>query len=415
MIREPQTYAMRYISKSVGGYLEANISDQVVRIDPAGLSPDGRRALRALQLSEAALQLAWLAESYDKPRKYDSNLFLQDLEEGFHGIDQRLNLGPVWEASRAYLDQEALEILPQDLIARLMTVIRENWTKAKTPEVHDRLAEIITESGVMNTEDASATAVGVLKRTRSVLRVERASSLRESLAPLLSEELKDHKDFRKRADGVLWTLWAEKPVFFSSKISSVPDVGSAVVATVPLRIEPTGFPDLVRRFDDLLYISQIQSLGLASLVVLVLVSLTQRSFRRGIISLLSVLVPLGYILGFMGWSQIPLDFGTVLFGALIVGLGVDGSIHFMHHNHDLRLRGVHGEEAIRRSMGHVGKAIVTANATTCGGFLVLLFSNSSVLRNFGIVNSTAIFLVTVSLITFLPALVTVFQVDEGQR
>jgi predicted RND superfamily exporter protein len=66
-------------------------------------------------------------------------------------------------------------------------------------------------------------------------------------------------------------------------------------------------------------------------------------------------------------------------------------------------------------MGHVGKAIVTANATTCCGFLVLLFSSSSVLRNFGIVNSTAIFLVTVSLITFLPALVTLFQVDKGGR
>ena len=296
-----------------------------------------------------------------------------------------------------------------------MAVIRENWTKEKTLEVHDRLAEIIRESGVMNAEDASATAGGVLKRARSVLRIERASSLRGSLAPLLSEELEDHKDFRKRADGVLWTLWAEEPVFFSSQIASVPEIGSAVIATTPLQVEPTGFPDLVRRFDDLLYISQIQSLGLASLVVLVLVSLTQRSFRRGIISLLSVLVPLGYILGFMGWSQIPLDFGTVLFGALIVGLGVDGSIHFMHHNHDLQLRGIHGEEAIRRSMGHVGKAIVTANATTCCGFLVLLFSNSSVLRNFGIVNSTAIFLVTISLITFLPALVTVFQVANGRE
>jgi len=415
LIKEPQTHAMRYISTSVGGYLEGKISDQVVRIDPAGLSADGLRALRTLQLSEAALQLTWLAESYDRPRKYDSNLFLEGLEEGYREVDQHIDLRPVWEASRTYLDEEALEILPQDLIARLMTVIRENGTKEEMAEVHDRLAAIITQSGVMNGEDASATAIGVLKRARSTLRIERASSLRGSLAPLLSEGLEDHKDFRKRADGVLWTLWAEKPVFFTSQIASVPAIGSAAIATTPIQVEPTGFPDLVRRFDDLLYISQIQSLGLASLVVLVLVSLTQRSFRRGIISLLSVLVPLGYILGIMGYMQIPLDFGTVLFGALIVGLGVDGSIHFMHHNHDLQLRGIHGEEAIRRSMGHVGKAIVTANATTCCGFLVLLFSNSSVLRNFGIVNSTAIFLVTVSLITFLPALVTLFQVDKSRN
>jgi predicted RND superfamily exporter protein len=414
MIREPQTYAMRFISKSVGGYLEAETSDQVVRIDPAGLSPDGLRALRALQLSEAALQLAWLAESYDKPRKYDSNLFLEGLEKGFPEIDRSLDLGAVWEASRTYLDAEALEILPPELIDRLMALLKENVQKPSAPELHDQIAGVIAASKVMDAEDAASTAKGVLNRAGSVFRIQRASSLRAWMAPLLSDRLKDHKDFRKRADGVLWTLWAEKPVFFSSQIAPFPDIGSAAIATAPIRVEPTGFPDLVRRFDDLLFASQIQSLGLASLVVLVLVSLTQRSFRRGIISLLSVLVPLGYILGFMGWSQIPLDFGTVLFGALIVGLGVDGSIHFMHHNHDLQLRGIHGEEAIRRSMGHVGKAILTANATTCCGFLVLLFSSSSVLRNFGIVNSTAIFLVTISLITFLPALVTVLQVANGR-
>jgi predicted RND superfamily exporter protein len=414
LIKEPQTQAMRYISRSVGEYLEEKISDQVVRIDPARLSPGGRGALHTLRLSEAALQLAWLAESYDKPRKYDSILFLRHLEKEYPEIDQHLDLAPVWEASRTYLDEEALEILPTELIDRLMAVIRENGTKASTQEVHDRLAAIIAESGAMNAEDAAETATGVLKRNRSVLRIERASTLGNSLGPLLSEALPDHKDFRKRADGVLWTIWAEKPVFFTSQIASVPELGSAAIATTPILVESTGFPDLVRRFDDLLYISQIQSLGLASLVVLVLVSLTQRSMRRGIISLLSVLVPLGYILGFMGYTRIPLDFGTVLFGALIVGLGVDGSIHFMHHNHDLQLRGIRGEEAIRRSMAHVGKAIVTANATTCCGFLVLLFSNSSVLRNFGIVNSTAILLVTVSLITFLPAMVTLFQVDNGK-
>jgi predicted RND superfamily exporter protein len=415
MIREPQTSAMRFISRSVGEYLEGKISDQVVRIDPARLSPDGRKALNELQLSEAARQIAWLAESYDKSRNYDANLFLRGLEEGSPKIDRNLNLEPVWEASRTYLDEEALEILPPELIDRLMAILKDNEQRLGTPELEAELAEVIAASKTMNAEDATSTATGALKRTRSALRLARANTLQEALAHLLSEDLKGQKDFRKRAEGVLWTLWAEHPVFFTSQIVSVPEIASAVVSTHPVQVEPTGFPDLVRRFDDLLYISQVQSLALASLVVLVLVSLTQQSIRRGIISLLSVLVPLGYILGLMGWTQIPLDFGTVLFGALIVGLGVDGSIHFMHHNHDLQLRGIRGEEAIRRTMGHVGKAIVTANATTCCGFLVLLFSSTSVLRNFGIVNSLAIFLVTVSLMTFLPALITLLHVDNERN
>jgi predicted RND superfamily exporter protein len=62
-------------------------------------------------------------------------------------------------------------------------------------------------------------------------------------------------------------------------------------------------------------------------------------------------------------------------------------------------------------MGHVGKAIITANATTCCGFLVLTFSTTEFLQNFALVNSLAIFLVTVSVLTFLPALITLFQME----
>jgi predicted RND superfamily exporter protein len=132
------------------------------------------------------------------------------------------------------------------------------------------------------------------------------------------------------------------------------------------------------------------------------------------ISLASVLVPMVFIMGLMGWTRIPLDFGTALFGALVIGLGVDGSIHFLHHYHDLQLRGIRGEEALRRTMGHVGKAIVTANATTCCGFLVLLFSKTAMLRNFAIVSALAISLVTLSLLIFLPALVTLFHVNNNR-
>jgi predicted RND superfamily exporter protein len=116
----------------------------------------------------------------------------------------------------------------------------------------------------------------------------------------------------------------------------------------------------------------------------------------------------------MSWMGIPLDFGTALVGALVIGLGVDGSIHFLHHYHRLREGGTEGKAALRATMAHVGKAIITANATTCCGFLVLTLSTTSFLRNFAIVNSMAIFLVTLSILTFQPALITLFQTDKNQ-
>ena len=63
-------------------------------------------------------------------------------------------------------------------------------------------------------------------------------------------------------------------------------------------------------------------------------------------------------------------------------------------------------------MGHVGKAVITANSTTFCGFVVLLFSQTTAIKNFSMVNSLAILLVTISIITLLPALITVFQVER---
>ncbi len=414
LVNRHESDVMWGLSRQVWDYLDGNVSDQVVEIDPVGLSPKGRKALQGLQLSEAARQMAWLAKSYDKRRMYDEKLFLRGLEERFPEIDRNLDLGPVWQTSRAYLEEETVEILPPELIDRLMALLKEGRQELNNPGLVERLSEVVAESKVMDAEDAASTAEGLVRRTASALRIERASTLRASLTSLIPAELSEHKDFRKRVEGVLWRLWAERPVFFSSRIESVSEIDRAAVVSKPIRVDQTGMADLIRRFDDLIYISQFQSLILASLIVLVLVSLTQRSLKRGLISLASVLVPMVFIMGLMGWTGIPLDFGTALFGALIIGLGVDGSIHFLHHYHDLQGRGIRGREALKRTMGHVGKAIVTANATTCCGFVVLMFSNMAMLRNFAIVNALAIALVTFSLLTFMPALVTLFETRDQE-
>jgi predicted RND superfamily exporter protein len=79
MIRETETRVMTEISQWLSGFLARHASDRIVVIDPARLSAEGQRALRDVRLSEAALQLAWLAQGYDKPRKYDPDRFREKL------------------------------------------------------------------------------------------------------------------------------------------------------------------------------------------------------------------------------------------------------------------------------------------------------------------------------------------------
>ncbi len=415
MIKESDSGAMRVVSLWLSEFLTGRTSDRIVTLDPARLSAEGRKALEAVRLSEAALQLSWLAQGYDKPREYDPEPLRMRLASAFLEVDEGLDLDPVWRASRFYLEDETVEVLPPEIIDRILTGMKDGWGNTDPSSFEDQITELIAASGAMVPEDARTTAAGVMKRAESALRLERAAALRASVQPLLSPKLAQNKNFRKRSEGVLWRLWARHPVIFEIQVETIPGIEKAIVASRPLELDQSGAPDFFRRMDELIYVSQIQSLILASLIVLVLVSITQWSFKRGLISLVSVLVPLGSILGLMSWMGIPLDLGTVLVGALVIGLGVDGSIHFLHYYHRLRQAGQEGKAALRETMGHVGKAIITANATTCCGFLVLTLSTTEFLRNFALVNSMAILMITLSLLTFLPALVTLFQVDNGRQ
>jgi predicted RND superfamily exporter protein len=415
MIKESDSGVMKEIAWPLAAFLNRQTSKRIVTIDSARLSAEGQKALRDLQLSEAALQLTWLAQGYDKPHKHEMEPLREKLAAMLLNLDQKIDTAPLWQACRIYLDEETVEVLPQELIDGILAHMKENWQETNPSNLEAEIAEIIDKSLAMDAVDARTTAAGVMKRATSTLRLERAETLREFLDPLLPPALRKHKDFRKRADGVLWRLWAEAPVFFDSRVETIPGIEQAIIASQPVEIDQTGAPDWFRLMDELIFASQLQSMILASLIVLTLVSVTQRSFRRGLMSFLSVVVPLGAILGLMSWMRIPLDFGTALVGALIVGLGVDGSIHFLYYYHRLRLAATDVKAALSATMGHVGKAIITANATTCCGFLVLAFSKTEFLRNFALVNSMAILLVTLSILTFLPALITLFRVGSGRE
>lgn len=415
MIREPETAAMWHISRVLRRTIDENLSREIVVLDPLRLPQEARRALEMLRLREAATQIAWLAQGYDKPQRYDPAPVFGRLLSEFPGVDGGWNPESLWDEIRSYLERETIQTLSAETVRRLMAHLEHRWDELRRFPPSEEIASLFVLEAGMSAEDARESGEGLARRGQDTLRILRAARLRERIQDLFPERLAENKDFRKRAEGVLWALWSDRPVFFSSQIESIPHADSAVVERKEIFVDQAGAPDLMRRFDELLYQSQIQSLVLASAAVLALISMTQRSLRRGVASLLCVLAPLAAVLGFMGWAGIPLDYGTVLFGALVIGLGVDGSIHFLTQYRRLLVSGTTAEEALRETCRHVGRAVVTANATTCFGFLVLVFSQTKTLKYFAAVNALAILLVTLSVLTILPALLVLFHIDHRNK
>jgi predicted RND superfamily exporter protein len=412
IVKEAETGKMRYLAGRLEKFMDLEISDSIVTIDPERLSRQGRQSLDEIRLYHAARQLSWLAGFYARPKTIDPSIFNDRLLQAFPFIDEQMDFEPVWDEARVYLEEETVEILPAGLIRELIAYLQNNREQLSSPETLESLENMIVQSRAMDSEDAYLTVTGLLKRSNFSIRQQRVMELKASYSDTIFPELMNNTDFLKRSEGVLWELLSGRPCFFSKQVASVSGIGDAVVLATPVKVDQAGMPETIRVVHRLLISSQVQSLVLASIIVLVLVSLTQRSLRRGFISLLSVLVPLEFILGFMGLKDIPLDLGTVLCGALIIGLGIDGSIHFLHYFHNLNTKGITGKNALQLTMGHVGRAVLTANATTFCGFVVLLFSQTTAVKNFSLVNSMAIFLVTFSILTLLPSLITVFHVGK---
>jgi len=166
----------------------------------------------------------------------------------------------------------------------------------------------------------------------------------------------------------------------------------------------TGYPSLIIRLDESLVNSQIRSLAIALMLVLLAVILLQRSLLKGILSVFPIITTLVILFGCMGWFGIPLDIATVLVGSISIGIGIDYAIHISNHFSHAMRNGYGLTGAIEHSLTISGKAIVINMFSVTAGFLVLLFSSLIPLARFGILVGITMLASGSAALTLLPAL-----------
>ncbi|MDJ0849449.1 MAG: efflux RND transporter permease subunit [Myxococcota bacterium] len=152
--------------------------------------------------------------------------------------------------------------------------------------------------------------------------------------------------------------------------------------------------------------TQLRSFTLAGGLVLALVALFLRSLPMAMLALLPTALPVLVTLGAMGWAGVPLDVGTAMAGAVLLGLAVDDVIHLLTAFRRHRDAGSHRQVAVGAAVHDVGRALVTSSAALATGFLVLAFSPWRSLASFGLVASLAIAAALAAVLVLLPALLT---------
>ena len=118
-----------------------------------------------------------------------------------------------------------------------------------------------------------------------------------------------------------------------------------------------------------------QGLGLAILVVSIVMAFLFRRLRMLFIALVPNLVPLLLAGAIIGYAGIELEAGISVVFAIIFGIAVDDTIHFLSKYALARRKGLDMEAAMSVTFAETGKAIIFTTVILFFGFLIMLFSS----------------------------------------
>jgi predicted RND superfamily exporter protein len=175
-------------------------------------------------------------------------------------------------------------------------------------------------------------------------------------------------------------------------------------STADCTISVTGMPFIEATMDKSLISSQIGSLIIAVIFVIIVVSAILRSLSAGLFAAIPIISTIIILFGFMGYAGISLNIATVLVASIAMGIGIDYSIHVISHFNSHIKEGATISTALDETIAVSGKAIIINVISVSAGFLVLLYSEMVPLEYFGLLISLSMVGSGLSALTFLPVI-----------
>ncbi len=157
----------------------------------------------------------------------------------------------------------------------------------------------------------------------------------------------------------------------------------------------------------------IYSLSLAILLVSLVMLFIFKRIKLLWVFLIPNLLPVVLVVGLMGWVGISIDIGVAIAGAIIIGVAVDDTIHFLVKYFDARKRGLNLEESFDEVLRYAGKAILFTTIILSVSFSLFAFSTFTPNQNFGIVTASALVIAFIVDLLLLPALLSLTDKEES--
>ncbi|AOE50269.1 efflux RND transporter permease subunit [Kangiella sediminilitoris] len=168
------------------------------------------------------------------------------------------------------------------------------------------------------------------------------------------------------------------------------------------RVHFTGMLVLYNNMLESLFDSQIMTIGAVYIAILFMFIILFRSFILAILATIPNALSAALVLGIMGWMGVPMDMMTITIAAIVIGIAVDNSIHYVHRFKSEFAKDNDYLATMKRCHGSIGKAIYYTGITVIVGFAILALSEFIPSIYFGLLTGLAMAVALFLNLTLLP-------------
>ncbi len=196
----------------------------------------------------------------------------------------------------------------------------------------------------------------------------------------------------------------DKVVLAENKIDSLiasvaekyPSVYAGTTGTMALARD-----EMVAANEDAYFTSLI-----AFILIIALFILSFRMWVAPILAGITLIIGIVMAGGFAAITIGSLNVMTSMFSVILIGLGVDFSIHIISGYTENRSAGLNNFDALKTTLNKSGVGVITGGFTTACAFLTLTISETAGMREFGIVAGSGVIFCMISTLIVLPVLLS---------
>ncbi|WP_461588960.1 efflux RND transporter permease subunit [Winogradskyella sp.] len=235
--------------------------------------------------------------------------------------------------------------------------------------------------------------------------------IKNTLAQIDNEENNFFKLFSEdlRTAGFTLTLSEMKTSELEQVLEDIELAFQSTIDTKRYQLKINGFAVVFSQLNNFILETQFKSFFAACFVAFLCLLIFIKRIKTTFLVLIPNILPLALLAILMSLLDIPLDVSTAMITPIMLGIAMDDTIHLVYKYRRSKTISGSPEERMDKAMHYTGSALFSTTIALVGGFLIIAYSATPSVSDFGILCAVTVAIALITDIFYLPALLKKFD------